>query len=169
MLNRAASESEIDLDKIIKDRDSVVSILGFAYFTMKQLQADNQTLRERNSRLERSVDELIASQDDTKMKMTAREEALDRESERGERIEAKGKEVEKQLPDIRNEPPRKETAQESTSRHKRQATRSRSISLQSSIANDSDITRDLTYLSIVSVSPFPFMFELLLLIRRLYS
>lgn len=39
--------------------------------------------------------------------MTAREEALDREFERGERIEAKEEELKKQLPDMKNELPRK--------------------------------------------------------------
>ena len=165
LLNQAASESEINLDKITKDRDSAVSQLGVAYFTMEQLKAENQTLQERNAMLKNSVDQLIANQDDTTMDMTAREEALDREFERRARVDAKEKELEKQkklekqlnatLPDPKPEISRKETAQENEKLHKKQVTRSGSISSQSSTADDSDSTKDLTYLSVVSVSPFP--------------
>lgn len=176
-LNQAASESEINLDQIAKDRDSAVSQLGAAYFTVEQLKAENQTLQERNSMLKHSVDQLIANQDDTTIDMTAREEALDKEFERRRRVEAKERELEKQerhekqfattQPDSKIELPRKEIAPESQTSHKRQATRSGSISSQSSIS-DNDSTNDLTYLSVASVSIFPLMFDMWILIRRLY-
>lgn len=172
LLNRVASETEINLGKIIKDRDSAVSQLGVAYFTIEKLKADNQTLRERNSMLKRSVDELIANQDDTTMNMTTKEEALNRGFEQRERLGAKEKELEKQQrlqkeltttqPAMNTEPPCKESAPESEALHEGQATRSGSISSQLSIPDSSDSTRDLTYLSVVSVSLFPLLFDILI-------
>lgn len=163
MLNRAASECEINLGNIAKDRDSAVSQLGAAFFTIEQLKAENQTLRERNSMLNRSVDELIANQDNTTMNMTAREEALDRVIERRGRLEAK-EEAEKQQKleeqlrkpqlDLNAELPRKETTLDSRAS-------------QSSIEDDADSTRDLTYLSVISVSILPLKFDLLILTRNL--
>lgn len=114
--------------------------------------------------LNRSVDELIANQDNTTMNMTTREEALDRAIERRERLEAK-EEAEKQQKleeqltkpqlDLNAEIPRKETTLESRAS-------------QSSIEDDADSTRDLTYLSVISVRVFPLKFDLFILTRSLY-
>lgn len=190
LLNQAASESETNLDKITKDRDSAVSQLGVAYFTVEQLKGENQTLRERNSMLKRSVDQLIANQDDTTLNMTAREEALDKEFERRARVQTGEKELEKQqrlekkqkleeqrmledqqkleeqrkleeqkLEEQRKLEKRLVTAQpDFKTGLRRKQTATESI-MQSSIADDSDTTGDLTYLSVVSVSFFPLMFN----------
>lgn len=202
LLNQAASESETNLDKITKDRDSAVSQLGVAYFTVEQLKGENQTLRERNSMLKRSVDQLIANQDDTTLNMTAREEALDKEFERRARVQTGEKELEKQqrlekkqkleeqrkledeqkleeqrmledqqkleeqrkleeqkLEEQRKLEKRLVTAQpDFKTGLRRKQTATESI-VQSSIADDSDTTGDLTYLSVVSVSFFPLMFN----------
>lgn len=167
MLNLAASESEVNLHKITQDRDSAVSQLGVAYFTIDQFKAEIQTLQERNSMLNRSVNELIANQDDTTMNMTAREEALDREYERREHVEAKEKELEQlklkkplvtSLPDLKTELRPKKTAPESETLRKGQVTRSGSILSELGNADNTDSTRDLTFLSVVSVSLFPMIF-----------
>lgn len=106
----------------------------------------------------------MASQDDTKMNMTAREEIRDRDFERSECEEAEESELEtqrkleKQLmtmqPDLKSEIPRKDIATESKMSHRGQETRSESISLQSNTADNSESTRALIYLCVGSVSLF---------------
>lgn len=187
-LNQAASVTETNLGNVTKDRDSAVAQLGVAYFAVEQLKVQNQTLEERNAMLKRSVDQLIANQEDTTMDMTAREEALDKEHERRAQIEDKRMElkIQKQrreaipenqihvadqsakLAPSQDALPEKQTplvaqsikpatsgdeVSENQLHRADEPSRTRSSSLHSSIADDSDSAKDITYISFINVSP----------------
>ncbi|MCJ1468088.1 hypothetical protein MMC07_006715 [Pseudocyphellaria aurata] len=141
LLIRAASESELNLQKITKDRDSANSQLRAAKSTMNQLKADNQTLRERNSMLKRKVDDMAAIQYTATVNKNIREEVFDKESEPREHVEAKEKELEKRLkttqPAFNAELLCQETAPK----------QSGSFPSQSTNADDSNPTREIPYLS----------------------
>ena len=144
--------SETNINKVTRDRDQAVSQLGVAFFTVEQLKAEvqslqnhsiaveeleaaNKSLREDNATLKHSVEQLIANQeDDTTMDMTQREEALDREFERRARLDAKQKQLDKTTTEKND-------------------TKISSTSSRSSNGGDNESDHDITYLSVVDVSP----------------
>ncbi|MCJ1462984.1 hypothetical protein MMC07_001588 [Pseudocyphellaria aurata] len=139
-MNQAASESQLNLDRITQERDSAVSQLGVAYFTIEQLKADNQNLRERNSMLKRSVDELIANQDDTTTN------AKDKAFENKQRLE----EPSATSLDLKAKPLRKEAPPKAEAPDKGQGAGSGSMPRRLSTVHDSGSTENLTFLSVVS-------------------
>lgn len=145
-MNQAASESQINLDRITQERDSAVSQLGVAYFTLEQLKADNQNLRERNSMLKRSVDELIANQDDTTSNVK------EKVFEERQRLEEPS--TTPQM-DLKAKILHKEFAPETETLDEGQGVGSGSMPRRLSTVHESDSTKNLTFLSVVSVSQIP--------------
>ena len=83
--NRKVSTAETILKNITQERDSAVSQLGVAYFTIEQLKVENEDLKDKNNQLKTCLDRLNGDHDDETRKGTAKEEArrgkLDRRTE----------------------------------------------------------------------------------------
>lgn len=122
---------------------------------MNQLKADNQSLREKNSMLKCRIDEIIANQYAATVNKTIREVAFDKESELRKELEKRLKTTQ---PALRGELLCQEPVHKASG----------SLPSQSTNANDSGSTSEITYLSGVTVSLFPVVFDMILLIRRLY-
>lgn len=58
---RKAATAETILKNITQERDSAVSQLGVAYFTIEQLKGDNEVLREENNNLKARIGQLSAN------------------------------------------------------------------------------------------------------------
>ena len=83
--NRKVSTAETILRNITQERDSAVSQLGVAYFTIEQLKVENEDLKEKNNKLKTRIGQLKGDYEDETQKWTAKEEArrekLDRRTE----------------------------------------------------------------------------------------
>ena len=62
-----------------KERDSAVSQLGIAYFTIEQLKSDNNTLAIENRELKKQINRLTASHEDETQEWTTKEDDLRRQ------------------------------------------------------------------------------------------
>lgn len=80
--NRKASTAETILKNITEERDSAVSQLGVAYFTIEQLKIENEGLKEENNALEARFGQLANEREDETHKWTVKEGALRRKLER---------------------------------------------------------------------------------------
>ena len=83
--NRKVSTAETILKNITQERDSAVSQLGVAYFTIEQLKVENEGLKDKNSKLKARLGQLNGGREDETQVWMAREEArqekLDRRTE----------------------------------------------------------------------------------------
>ena len=76
--NRKASISETVVKNITQERDSAISQLGVAYFTVEQLKAENEGLKGENNDLKIRLGQLSKDQENETHKWIAKEEALRR-------------------------------------------------------------------------------------------
>ncbi len=85
--NRRVSTTETILRNITQERDSAISQLGVAYFTIEQLKIENEGLKSENSKLKTRLGQLSNEHENDTQKRTAKEEAprrkLDRMTETG--------------------------------------------------------------------------------------
>ena len=83
--NRKVSTAETILKNITQERDSAVSQLGVAYFTIEQLKVENEDLKDKNNKLKARVGQLKGDYEEGTQQSTAKEEArrgkLDRRTE----------------------------------------------------------------------------------------
>ena len=76
------STTETILKNITQERDSAVSQLGIAYFTIEQLKAENETLKEENSNLKARLSQLPTGDEKETRQWPIKEEALRRKLDR---------------------------------------------------------------------------------------
>lgn len=84
--NRKTSTAEIILKNITQERDSAISQLGVAYFTIEQLKVENESLKGENNELKTRLGQLGSDHENETQKWIAKEEALQRKI--GRRTEA---------------------------------------------------------------------------------
>ena len=72
------STTETILKNITQERDSAVSQLGIAYFTIEQLKVENETLKDENKNLKTRLGQLITDDDNETQQWPIKEEALRR-------------------------------------------------------------------------------------------
>ena len=75
------STTETILKNITQERDSAVSQLGIAYFTIEQLKVENETLKDENKNLKTRLGQLITDDDNETQQWPIKEEALRRKLE----------------------------------------------------------------------------------------
>lgn len=80
--NRKTSTAETILKNITQERDSAVSQLGVAYFTIEQLKVENEGLKGENTELKTRLGQLSDDHEYETQKWTAKEEALRRKLDR---------------------------------------------------------------------------------------
>ncbi len=80
--NRKVSTAETILKNITQERDSAVSQLGVAYFTIEQLKVENEGLKEENDKLKTRLGQLTSDYENETQKWTTKEEALRRKLDR---------------------------------------------------------------------------------------
>lgn len=80
--NRKTSTAETILKNITQERDSAVSQLGVAYFTIEQLKLENEGLKGENTELKTRLSQLSDDHENKTQKWTAREEVLRRKLDR---------------------------------------------------------------------------------------
>ena len=80
--NRKTSTAETILKTITQERDSAVSQLGVAYFTIEQLKVENEGLKGENNELKAHLGQLSDDHDNETHKWKAKEEALLRKLDR---------------------------------------------------------------------------------------
>jgi len=77
--NRKASTFETVVNNMTKERDSAVSQLGVAYFTIEQLKSENNALTSENQKLKDRIRHLTASHENETQDWTTKEEYLRRQ------------------------------------------------------------------------------------------
>lgn len=80
--NRKASTAETILKNITQERDSAISQLGVAYFTIEQLKVENEGLKTENKELKTRLAQLSKDHENETQKWTTKEEALRRKLDR---------------------------------------------------------------------------------------
>ena len=76
------STTETILKTITQERDSAVSQLGIAYFTIEQLKAENETLKDENNDLKTRLSQLTNGDENETHQWPIKEEALRRKLDR---------------------------------------------------------------------------------------
>ena len=76
------STTETILKNITQERDSAVSQLGIAYFTIEQLKAENETLKDENNNLKTRLSQLTTGDEKETRQSLIKEEALRRKLDR---------------------------------------------------------------------------------------
>ncbi len=80
--NRRVSTTETILRNITQERDSAISQLGVAYFTIEQLKVENEGLKSENSKLKTRLGQLGNDHENDTRNRTAKEEAPQRKIDR---------------------------------------------------------------------------------------
>ena len=80
--SRKTSTAETILKNITQERDSAVSQLGVAYFTIEQLKVENESLKNENDKLKTRLGELSKDHENETRQWTLKEEALRRKLDR---------------------------------------------------------------------------------------
>ena len=80
--NRKISTIETILKNITQERDSAVSQLGIAYFTIEQLKVENEGLKTENDKLKNRLDQLGTDHENETKQWAIKEEALRRKVDR---------------------------------------------------------------------------------------
>ena len=80
--NRKISTTETILKNITQERDSAVSQLGIAYFTIEQLKVENETLKDENKNLKTRLGQLTSGDENETHRWPGKEEALRRKFDR---------------------------------------------------------------------------------------
>lgn len=80
--SRKTSTAETILKNITQERDSAVSQLGVAYFTIEQLKVENESLKDENDKLKTRLGELSNDHENETRQWTLKEEALRRKLDR---------------------------------------------------------------------------------------
>ena len=70
------STTEIILKNITQERDSAVSQLGIAYFTIEQLKAENESLKDENNNMKTRLSQLTTGDENKTRQGQIKEEAL---------------------------------------------------------------------------------------------
>ena len=76
------STTETILKNITQERDSAVSQLGIAYFTIEQLKVENETLKDENTNLKTRLGQLSTGDENETQQWPIKEEALRRKLDR---------------------------------------------------------------------------------------
>ena len=80
--NRRISTTETILRSITQERDSAISQLGVAYFTIEQLKVENEGLKDENNKLKTRLAQLSNDREDETQQWNTKEEALRRKLDR---------------------------------------------------------------------------------------
>ena len=80
--NRKISTAETILKNITQERDSAISQLGVAYFTIEQLKVENAGLKDENNKLKTRLGQLTSDPENETQQWTIKEEALRRKLDR---------------------------------------------------------------------------------------
>ena len=80
--NRETSTAETILKNITQERDSAISQLGVAYFTIEQLKVENEDLKSENDELKTRLAKLSNDHENETQRWTAKEGALPRKFDR---------------------------------------------------------------------------------------
>lgn len=102
--NRKTSTAENILKTITQERDSAVSQLGVAYFTIEQLKVENESLRDENNNLKTRLGELSNDHENMTRQWTLKEEALRRKIDRRTEAVRITKENGVQPPELQGKP-----------------------------------------------------------------
>lgn len=80
--NRRVSTTETILKSITQERDSAISQLGVAYFTIEQLKVENEGLKDENNKLKTRLGQLSNDLENETQQWNNKEEALRRKLDR---------------------------------------------------------------------------------------
>lgn len=116
--NRKASTAETILKNITQERDSAISQLGVAYFTIEQLKAENEGLKGENNELKSRLAQSSNGHEKETKKWTAKEEALRRKLDRRtEAVQSAIEETGVQRPELEDKTVHKARHAEGTERN----------------------------------------------------
>ena len=97
--NRKVSTTETILKNITQERDSAVSQLGVAYFTIEQLKVENEALKDENKKMSIRLGQLTDDHENETQKWTATEQNLRR------KLDRRTEEVRNMIEESRVQPP----------------------------------------------------------------
>lgn len=101
--HRKTSTAETILQNITQERDSAISQLGVAYFTIEQLKVENEDLKGENNELKDRLGQLSNDHENETQKWKANEEALRRKlDQRTEAVRSMIEESNIQPPDLQD-------------------------------------------------------------------
>ena len=106
--NRKISTAETILKNITQERDSAISQLGVAYFTIEQLKVENAGLKDENNKLKTRLGQLTNDHENMTQQRTIKGKALRRNLDRRTETVQSMKEDEMQPPELQDKPASKD-------------------------------------------------------------